>query len=128
MVLYKSSFDILRTIVGLSTCRIHNFTRSPSKLARLGLILYLPAFSDSKVSDFLRTTRLYLKITEDTRIFPKTFPNNFEVLKKMIMLQYGPSKVRDFGESIIIYLFYMDFLFSHWFEFTYFWIFCQLRL
>ena len=45
-------------------------------------------------------------------------PNNFEVIKKLILVL--PSKIRDFGESVIMYSFYMDFSFLTLVDFTYF--------
>ena len=54
------------------------------------------------VLGFSKTTRLYPKISEDVL-------NKYsQVLEKMIMLPYGPSKIRDFRESIVICSFYMD--------------------
>ena len=56
------------------------------------------------VPGFSKTTRPYPKISDDV-------PNNSEVLKKMIMPNTDLQKSRDFGESIIICSFDMDFLF-----------------
>ena len=56
-----------------------------------------------KVPGFSKTTRLCPKISEDV-------PNYFEVLKKMIMLHTDLQKT-DFGESIVIFSFHMDFSF-----------------
>ena len=58
--------------------------------------------------------RLYPNICEDFRRrlkISEDVPSNSEVLKKMIMLHIYLKKIRDFGESLIIYSLHMDFLF-----------------
>ena len=44
---------------------------------------------------------------------PKDIPNNSEVLKKMIVLHTGPSKIRDFGKVIPHVLILHECFFSH---------------
>ena len=70
------------------------------------------------MSGFSKTTRPFPKMSEDARIFPKMFGI---ISHENDSAPYEPSKVRDFGESIVIYSFYIwTFLFFHWFEFQYF--------